>query len=103
MSVTELQRHQIFQWFEEQMGPERAAAMMSLLPPVGWGDIVTGTELRGEIARLSGELARTEGRLQGDIAKVRDDLSKLRFQISATAIASNVALAGVILAATQLG
>ena len=37
MPVTEHERHQLFSWFEEHMGSERAAALMSLLPPVGLG------------------------------------------------------------------
>jgi hypothetical protein len=41
MSVSEHDRHQLFTWFEEHMGSERAATMMSLLPPVGWGDVAT--------------------------------------------------------------
>jgi len=32
MSVTEYERNQVFVWFEEHMGKELAATMMSLLP-----------------------------------------------------------------------
>ena len=39
MPVTEHERHQLFSWFEEHMGSERAATLMTLLPPVGWGDV----------------------------------------------------------------
>ena len=39
MPVTEYERHQLFTWFEEHMGSDRAATIMSLLPPVGWADI----------------------------------------------------------------
>jgi hypothetical protein len=45
MSVSEHERHQLFTWFEEQMGAERAATMMSLLPPTGWGDVATRRDL----------------------------------------------------------
>lgn len=31
MSVTEYERNQLFVWFEEHMGKERAATMMSML------------------------------------------------------------------------
>ncbi len=96
MSVSEYQRHQLFQWFEEAMGPERSAALMGLLPPVGWGDIATGTELRGEVAQIRGEMARFEGRMEHSFAR-------LRLHLYLTAIASNATIAGVVLAATQLG
>jgi hypothetical protein len=45
MSVSEHDRHQLFTWFEEHMGSERAATMMNLLPPVGWGDVATRRDL----------------------------------------------------------
>jgi hypothetical protein len=45
VSVSEFQRHQIFQWLEAAMGSEKAAIMMDLLPPVGWGDVATRTDL----------------------------------------------------------
>ncbi len=45
MSASEQQRHQLFSWFEEMMGPERAATMMDLLPPVGWADVATKPDL----------------------------------------------------------
>src|SRR5262245_24733825 len=46
MSVTEFERHQLFSWFEEHMGQERATTIMNLLPPTGWGDVATRRDLR---------------------------------------------------------
>ncbi len=43
MPVTESERHQLFNWFEEHMGPERAATMMNLVPPVDWSDVATNS------------------------------------------------------------
>lgn len=62
MSISEHDRHQLFTWFEEHMGPERAATMMSLLPPVGWGDVATRRDLELLEARIEaklGQLTRT--------------------------------------------
>ncbi len=78
MSITEFQRHQIFQWFESQMGPERAAIMMDLLPPVGWGDMVTGSELRAELALLRAETASEFAVVRGEFADLRGEFSGLR-------------------------
>jgi hypothetical protein len=52
VSVTEFERHQLFSWFEEHMGRERAATMMSLVPPAGWGDVVTRRDLHVVEARV---------------------------------------------------
>ena len=79
MPVTEHQRHEIFKWYEEAMGPERAPIMMELLPPVGWGEIATKTDLivlegrlRGEMAELRGEMSEIAG-LRGEMSSSRRD------------------------------
>jgi hypothetical protein len=53
MSVTEFERHQLFTWFEEHMGQERAATMMNLVPPVGWAEVATRHDLDELEARLT--------------------------------------------------
>ena len=52
MSVTEFERHHLFTWFEEHMGRERAATMMNLVPPAGWGDVATRRDLHLVEARM---------------------------------------------------
>jgi hypothetical protein len=52
MSVTESERHQLFSWFEEHMGRERAATMMNLVPPAGWAEVAT----RHDLDELDGRL-----------------------------------------------
>ena len=59
MPVTEYERHQVFNWFEEHMGSERAATMMNLVPPVGWAEIATKHDLAELEDRLT---ARFDGR-----------------------------------------
>lgn len=70
MEVTEYDRHQLFVWFEERMGPERAATMMNLIPPVGWFELASKHDLLelegridGKLTRLDGQLARLESSL----------------------------------------
>ncbi len=68
MSITEYERHQLFTWFEEHMGKERATTMMNLVPPVGWGDVATERDLRQHAAMTRRDLqehrAETEQALQ---------------------------------------
>jgi len=61
MPVTEYERHQLFVWFEEQLGPERAATMMNLLPPTDWDDLVTKDYLDVKLDRMRSDLQRTLG------------------------------------------
>jgi hypothetical protein len=63
MPVTEHERHQLFSWFEEHMGSERAATLMTLLPPVGWGDVAT----RRDLELLRQEVRDVEQRLNASI------------------------------------
>lgn len=117
MSVTEFERHQIFQWYEEAMGSERAAIMMNLVPPVGWGEVATRTDLaalgnglRGEMAvlrsELRGEMAALSSELRGEMTGLRGEMKAANAELLRTLffamIASNATLVGLVLAAVKL-
>ena len=68
MEVTEQQRHRLFVWFEEQMGQERAATMMELIPPTGSSELATRRDLEELAARFDGMASKT------DLAELRSDL-----------------------------
>ena len=63
MSVTESERHQLFTWFEEHMGRERAATMMNLVPPVGWAEVATRHDLDELDGRLTTRIDALESKL----------------------------------------
>jgi hypothetical protein len=63
MSVTESERHQLFSWFEEHMGHERAATMMNLVPPVGWAEVATRHDLDELDNRLATRIDALESKL----------------------------------------
>lgn len=67
------------------MGKERAAIIMELLPPVGWGDIAT----RGDL-----EIVRAE---------IRSANAELLHRLYFALVASQATLVGLVLAATRLG
>ena len=72
MSVSELQRHQIFQWLEGAMGSEKAAIMMELLPPVGWGEVAT----RADLDNVRLEIRAAEDRLDARISRLESSLTR---------------------------
>jgi len=78
VSLTEYERLQVLKWFEEAMGAEIGANMMKLVPPVGWGDIATKTDLRAEMAELRSELAELRSELRGEMAELRGEMAELR-------------------------
>jgi len=98
VSITEYQRHELFTWFEEQMGKERASTTMNLVPPVGWGDVATTRDLelhRAETKHdllelrtaVGAELAATRHELREEVTTTRhelhDEIVATREQISA--------------------
>jgi hypothetical protein len=100
VSITEYERHQVFQWCEQAMGPERAAIMMRLLPPVGWHDIATRTDLHALESGLRGEMHVLGSDLRAELRALNSET--LRTMVVAM-VASNATLVGLVLAATRLG
>ena len=107
MSVTEYERHQIFQWYDEAMDRERASIMMKLLPPVGWGVIATKADLAMLGSSFRAEMSVMEANLRGEIALLRGEMHReigrlLRILFFAIVI-SNATLVGLVFTAVRLG
>jgi cytochrome P450 len=118
MAVSEYERTQLFVWFEEHMGKERASTMMNLLPPVGWGDVATRRDLELLEDKLDNKIDRLVQRLDSriDALEIRldsmaatmatkQDLADLRAELQRTLVtwifasqATVVAAIGVLLA-----
>ncbi len=125
MAVSEYERTQLFNWFEEHMGTERASTMMNLLPPVGWGDVATRRDLDLLEERLVGKLEaearrvdhrfdlvdarfdRIDDRLDliNDTMATKADLAESRYQLQRTLVswiflaqATVVAAVGLLIA-----
>lgn len=63
MPVTEFERHQLFTWFEEHMGEERAATMMNLVPPAGWAEVASRHDLDELENRLTTRIEALESKI----------------------------------------
>jgi hypothetical protein len=46
MATTEHARHQLYRRLTEIIGPDEADTLMELLPPTGWAEVATKTDLR---------------------------------------------------------
>ena len=53
MVLDERARHELFLRLEEVLGPERAATLMEMMPPVGWDDVATKRDLDALEERMS--------------------------------------------------
>ncbi len=71
MSLTEAERHQIIQLFQEKLGVEGGELMMKAIAPVGWGDIATNRDLRELEARLEGSQRILAAELRAEMAGLR--------------------------------
>jgi len=89
---SERRRHQLYEEAKQVLSVESADELMSYLPPVGWADVATKTdlgmiryemdalrsEMRGDMARIEGKIDRVEDRLAG----VEDRLAGVEGRIS---------------------
>ncbi|HET8930946.1 MAG TPA: hypothetical protein VFN21_09840 [Acidimicrobiales bacterium] len=113
MPLTEESRHQLFQGLQETLGPDKAATLMDLLPPVGWADVATkrdldhlGDTLRSEIATLGtelrGEIATLGTGFQREIQKTRAEFFREQRNQAIAIIGANATITGVLLAVFRL-
>ena len=66
MAVDERARHQLFLRVEQELGPEAAETLKTMLPPVGWADVATKDDVRllkDDIRLLKDDLLQLEERM----------------------------------------
>lgn len=102
MAITEESRHLLYRRLETTLGREEATVLMEHLPPVGWADVATKTDLehlRGDLDHvrilLGKDIEAMEFRLQ---AEMNEKFSRLLFQL----LASQTALMSLILVISRV-
>ena len=91
MSVTEAQRHRLYESLKAAIGVEEADIMMSLVPPTGWRDVVSKDDLRAEFAIFRSEVntdfATFRSEVNADFAAFRAEMaaefSAMRSEVAA--------------------
>ena len=73
-SIDERARHDLFEAVHDKLGPRHADTLMSLLPPVGWADVVTKTDLDTQVGLLRTDLDTQVAALRAEIGVLRTDL-----------------------------
>jgi hypothetical protein len=70
MSITEASRFQLRTAIGQILSEEAADTLMELLPPVGWADVATKTDLH----YLNGGIQNLRNELKSDIDSLRNEL-----------------------------
>lgn len=82
MTIDERKRHDLYQRFEDVLGNEHADTLMELLPPVGWADIATKTDVAALDTRVESRFETLEARMDKGFAEIRAELHQaLRQQL----------------------
>jgi hypothetical protein len=101
MSVTEPERHELFNRIEEVLGAPSATTLMNLLPPLGWADVAT----KRDISRLDDRFDGVDERIAG----IGGRLDRLEAKVDSNArsyvtwlFASQAAVIAVVVGAAAL-
>ena len=85
MSITEASRFQLRTAIGQILSEEAADTLMELLPPVGWADVATKTDLQHLRDELKSDIHSLRNELKGDIQNLRvatkTDLQHLRDEL----------------------
>jgi uncharacterized small protein (DUF1192 family) len=87
VAITEESRHRLYERLDDVLGHEQATTLMEHLPPVGWADVATKTDLDNQSLLLKadldnqsiilkGDLERTSAALKEDIAALKTDMDQ---------------------------
>ncbi|MDQ1396877.1 MAG: hypothetical protein QOG64_2136, partial [Acidimicrobiaceae bacterium] len=78
MATDERSRHELYRKLEEILGLERATTLMEHLPPSGWGDVATKTDIalvRADVVVLRADMTASLGGVRGDLEVLRADMT----------------------------
>ena len=74
MSITEASRFQLRTAMGQILNEEAADTLMELLPPVGWADVATKSDLQHLREELKGDINSLRVATKSDIQHLRDEL-----------------------------
>ena len=74
MAITERSRHSLHQKLDSVLGPEEATTLMEHLPPVGWAEVATKTDVAHETVLLRTDLEHLGVMLRADMDRFGSEL-----------------------------
>ena len=87
MTITDADRHRLYDALVATLGEQEATILMEHLPPVGWADVATKTDLEHLRAATKTDLehlrAATKADIDGHRAETRAEFEQLRLTTKA--------------------
>lgn len=74
MAIDEQSRHHLHRRLDDVLGPKDATVLMEHLPPVGWADVATKTDLAHLESSLRHEIQAVEYRMRIELAEFRTEV-----------------------------
>jgi hypothetical protein len=100
MAISEHARHRMYQRLEQLLGEQEATTLMEHLPPVGWADVATKTDLHALADRIDARFEAVGLRIEASEHSIRAELQRdLRLQ----GYAIVAALSAVMVAVSTAG
>ena len=99
MSITEASRFQLRTAIGQILSEEAADTLMELLPPVGWADVATKTDLQHLRDELKGDMINLQLTIEVGVRKLIHEQTKW---LITTMIAMNAVTVAVAVALSKL-
>ena len=99
MSITEASRFQLRTAIGQILSEEAADTLMELLPPVGWADVATKTDLQHLRDELKGDMLNLQLTIEVSVRKLIQEQTKW---LITTMIAMNAVTVAVAVALSKL-
>ena len=107
MAITDASRYAMQSALIKAIGAEEAETLMEHLPPLGWGDVATKTDLALLNAELRLEMEKLRSDFNREIAELRSDLNgeiaKLRSEFKDAMHRQMVWMISTVFAAITVG
>ncbi len=107
--ISDADRRRLHEALSSSIGPESSEVLMELLPPAGWTDLATRTDIEIAKTELRMEMQDLRMDLKGEMADVRIEIQDLKSRLDAQLpklvaanIASMLGVAGIVVTAGAL-
>lgn len=81
MTATDRERVQLHRHLDQVLGEEDASTLMRHLPPAGWSDLATNTELGRVETTLRAEITRVETTLRAEITRLDGRIDRVELRL----------------------